>query len=169
MPHLWSSLLTVLSEITRENDTSLVCCPHCGNRYSYVKCGFYSRYLFDDGLITIQRYRCDNDTCTRKTFSILPHAFLRITRASLCMFWKCMNNGDTIAFIVRDTGSNWPIIQRSIAKAMKIRDWIIKEYGGAPPCLSSKKNWAFFIRDFSWAFYPERYGQTAINTKRIFL
>jgi len=41
---------TLLSEITKENYTSLVCCPYCGNRYSYVKCGFYSRYLFDDDL-----------------------------------------------------------------------------------------------------------------------
>ncbi len=172
MPHLWSSLLTVLSEITRKNDISLVCCPHCGNRYSYVKCGFYGRYLFGNDLINVQRYRCDNDACPQKTFSILPHAFLRITRASLCMFMhvlKMYEQGNTIASIAKDTGSNWPRIQRWIAKAMKIRDWVSKEYGKAPPCLSSKKKWGFFIRDFSWAFYPKRYGVGAINTKRIFL
>ena len=83
MPTLWNSLLSFLSEITSENYTTLICCPHCGNRDSYVKYGFYSRYLFDDHLTKIQRYRCDNDLCPHTTFSILPHAFLRIHRASL--------------------------------------------------------------------------------------
>ena len=172
MPHLWNSLLTVLSEITNKNYDSLVFCPHCGNRNSFVKYGFYSRYLFDDDLINIQRYRCDNDVCPQKTFSILPHAFLRIARASLCMFMhvlKMHEQGNTIASIARDTDSNWSRIQRWLAKAIEIRDWISKEYGKAPPCLSSKKKWAFFMRDFSWAFYPKRYGLSAINTKRIFL
>ncbi len=63
MPTLWNSLLYFLSEITRENCTTLICCPLCGNSDSYVKCGFYSRYLFDNELIKIQRYRCDNALC----------------------------------------------------------------------------------------------------------
>jgi transposase-like protein len=152
MPHLWSSLLTVLSKTTRENYTALVCCPHCVNQYSYVKHGFYRRYLFDDDLINIQRYRCDNDACSQKTFSILPHAFLRITRASLCMFMhvlKLYEQGNIIASIARNTGNNWPRIQRWIAKAIKIRDWVGKEYGEMAPCLTSKRKWTFFIRDFS--------------------
>jgi len=66
--------------------------------------------------------------------------------------------GNSIASIARDIGSNWPRIQRWIKKAKEIRDWLSKEYEKAPPCLSSKMNWTSFIRDFSWAFYPARYG-----------
>ena len=70
------------------------------------------------------------------TFSILPHAFLRIHRASLCMFMYVLaryEHGDSIASIARDTGSNWPRIQRWIKKAREIRDWLGKEYKKAPP------------------------------------
>ena len=160
MPHPWNSLLTVLSEITRKNYKSFICCPHCGNRDSHIKYGFYSRYLFDGNLTNIQRYRCDNDQCPQKTFSILPHAFLRITRASLCMLLhvlKMYEQGNSIASIAKHTGSNWPRIQRWIAKAIAIRDWIRVERNGILPCLSSQNLWPSFIRDFSWAFYPARY------------
>ena len=172
MSHPWNSLLTVLSKVTRENYNSLICCPRCGNRFSYVKHGFYSRYLFDDDLIKIQRYRCDNDLCSQKTFSVLPHAFLRIARPSLCMFMyvlKMYEQGSSIASIARHIGTNWPRMQRWIIKATAIRDWIRIERRGVPPCSSSKMEWPSFTRDFSWAFYPGRYGQTAINTKRIFI
>ncbi|MDA3897579.1 MAG: hypothetical protein PF482_15705 [Desulfobacteraceae bacterium] len=160
MPPDWNSLLTFLPEITRENYNSLICCPHCGNRHSYVKNGFYKRYSFDDKLISIQRYRCDNDQCPKKTFSILMHAFLRIARASLCMFMYVLQmyeQGNSIASIARHTGSNWPRMQRWVAKAKAIRDWITVELNGISPCLSPKKNWPSFMRDFSWAFYPRRY------------
>jgi len=160
MPHHWNSLLTFLPEITSEKDNSLIYCPHCGNRHSYVKNGFYKRYSFDDELALIQRYRCDNDKCPKKTFSILPHAFLRIARASLCMFiyvLQMYEQGSNIASIARSTGSNWPRMQRWVAKAKAIQDWISVELNGISPCLSPKKYWPSFIRDFSWAFYPKRY------------
>ena len=155
----WSSLISFLSEITRKNCDSIVCCTHCGNRHTYVKWGFYSRYLFDDELINIQRFRCDNDLCPRKTFSILPHALLPIMRASLCMLMyilKMYEQGNSIAGIARHTGSNWTRIQRLIAKAMSIRDWIKQEYDRTCACLSASRQWTYFIRDFSWAFYPNQ-------------
>jgi transposase-like protein len=159
MHHPWSSLITVLSKITRENFDSVVCCTHCGNRHTYVKWGFYSRYSFDEKLINIQRYRCDNDLCPQKTFSILPHAFLPIIRASLCMLTYILNmyeQGNTIADIVRHTSSNWPRIQRWIAKALSIREWLQKEYNNPSPCLLKTRQWSSFTRYFSWAFYPAR-------------
>ncbi|MBW2655532.1 MAG: hypothetical protein JRE64_12905 [Deltaproteobacteria bacterium] len=159
MAHPWSSLITILSKITRENSDSVVCCTHCGNRQTYVKWGFYRRYSFDDSFINIQRYRCDNDLCPRKTFSILPHAFLPIIRTSLCMLiyiLKMYEQGDTIAGIARHTGTNWPRMQRWIAKALSIREWLQKEYDNALPCLSKNRQWASFTRGFSWAFYPDR-------------
>jgi len=155
----WSSLITFLSEITRENYNSIIRCTHCGNRHTYVKWGFYCRYLFNDELINIQRYRCDNDLCPQKTFSILPHAFLPIIRISLCMLiyvLKMYEQGDTIAGIAQHTGSNWPRMQRWIAKALSIREWFECEYSRASPCLSQAVRWSSFIRDFSWAFYPDR-------------
>ncbi len=157
----WSSLITFLSDITRQNLDLLVSCTHCGNRHTYIKWGFYKRYLFNDELIFIQRYRCDNDLCPRKTFSILPHAFLPVIRASLCMLayiLKMYEQGWTIAGIARHTSSNWPRIQRWIAKALSIRTWIQKEYDTIFPCYLKNRNWASFTRNFSWAFYPKQVG-----------
>ena len=159
MRHPWSSLITVLSEITRKNFDSIVCCPHCGNRNTFIKWGFYDRYLFNDELINIQRFRCDNDLCPQKTFSILPHAFLPIIRASLCMLrylLKMYEQGETIAGIARQTGNSWSRVQRWIAKAVLVRDWIRKEYGNVSLCFLSTRQWASFTRNFSWAFYPKR-------------
>jgi transposase-like protein len=155
----WNSILTVLSKITRENSDFLIFCTHCGNRHAYVKWGVYSRYLFNDELINIQRYRCNNDLCPCKTFSILPHAFLPVIRISLCMLMyvlKMYEQGDTIADIARHTGNNWQRIQRWISKALSIREWLRREFADLSPCLSANKQWSSFARNFSWAFYPAR-------------
>jgi transposase-like protein len=159
MRHPWDSLITVLSDITRENLDLLVCCTHCGNRHTFIKWGFYKRYLFNDELINIQRYRCDNDLCPQKTFSILPHAFLPVIRASVCMLMyilKMYEQGRTISAIARHTGSNWPRIHRWIAKALSIRSWLQKEYDNIFSCHLKNRNWTSFTRDFSWAFYPKK-------------
>lgn len=158
--HPWSSLISILSEITRKNSVPVIGCPHCGNQFTYVKWGFYYRYLFDDELIAIQRYRCDNDLCPRKTFSVLPHAFLRIVRVSLCMLMYILTlhkSGLSISGIARQTGNTWPRIKRWIKKAASIRNWIRQEYPAGFPCMSANRQWAGFIRDFSWTFYPDRY------------
>jgi transposase-like protein len=158
MPHPWKLLIAVLSEITRKNCIAIVCCPRCGNRHTYVRWGFYTRYLFNDELINIQRYRCDNDLCACKTFSILPHALLPITRASLCMLMyvlRMVEQGDTIAKIVRCTGGSRSRVQRWINKAVAIRDWFRME--GGSPCFSPDQLWTSFSRNFSFAFYPERF------------
>lgn len=168
----WSSILNALSEMTSEKYVSIICCPYCGNRYCFVKYGFYSRYLFNDALTQIQRYRCDNDQCPQRTFSILPRAFLRIARASLCMFMHVLQlykQGHSIAAIARYTGSNWPRIKRWIDKAQEIKKWIKTEREHSPPCMLPRNEWPLFTRDFSYAFYPQRYGIYLINTKRIFL
>lgn len=165
MPRSWNSLISVLSEITSKNCESLVFCSHCGNCHTYVKWGFYRRYLFNGELTNIQRYRCDNDKCPCRTFSILPHAFLRIIRASLCMLMhvlKMSEQGNSIANIARQTNSNWPKTQRWIAKASAIQEWLRQQSVIASwepsPCFSPDKSWTSFIRDFSWAFYPNRLG-----------
>lgn len=157
----WLFILTGLSEITSKKYASIIICPYCGNRHCFVKYGFYVRYLFNGELTKIQRYRCDNDKCPQRTFSILPHAFLRIARASLCMFMhvlKMYEQGENIAAIARYTDSNWPRIKRWIGIAQKIKNWINTERKLSDPCVSSKDDWSLFIRDFSYFFYPQRYG-----------
>jgi transposase-like protein len=159
MAHTWNSFISSLSDITRNNSEAKVCCTRCGNRYAYVKWGFYSRYLFNDELIKIQRYRCDNDLCPQKTFSILPHALLPIARASLCMLLYVLSmyeQGCCIADIAKHTCTDWPRIQRWIGKAISIRNWLRQEYSDNRPCFSPGTRWPAFIRDFIWAFYPNR-------------
>lgn len=160
MPVTWKSLIKVLSDITRENCCDLICCSHCGNDTLYAKWGTYERYLFDDGQINIQRYRCYSARCPRKTFSILPHAFLPVMRASLCMLLyvlKLYETGLVIAEIVRLTEMTWPRIQRWILKAQAIQKWLYKEYGCICSGFSSSISWSTFCRDFSWTFYPDRF------------
>lgn len=157
---LWPSLIQTLSEITRDHSNPVICCPHCGNQHNHTKWGRYFRRLFDDTLEPIQRYRCYNDKCPYKTFSILPHAFLRIIQPSLCMLMVVLDlyeNGHCIAEIARQTKNTWSRTQRWIRKALSIREWIHQEYGNKNPCLSPDRRWSHFIRDFSWAFYPGRY------------
>ncbi len=159
MPGTWNLLITALSDITRKNSHVLICCPHCGNRHTYVKWGFYRRYLFNDKLVNIQRYRCDNDLCSQKTFSILPHAFLPVIRASLCMLMyilRMYEQGGNIADIARHTSNTWARIKRWIGKAISIREWLRKECNHASPCWFKIDQWPYFVRDFSWAFYPDR-------------
>ena len=159
MPPTWNPLIIFLSEITRKNSTPIIQCSHCGNRNCFIKWGHYSRYLFNDELVNIQRYRCDNDLCPRKTFSILPHAFLPIERASVCMLMYVLTmyeQGNSIAQIARDTANTWSRIQRWIRKACMIRDWLKNEYGQTALCFHRTANWFTFTRDFSWAFYPAR-------------
>jgi hypothetical protein len=67
---------------------------------------------------------------------------------------KLYEQGNTIAGIARYTGNDWQRIQRWIAKALPIREWLRQEYDNVFPCLV--KNWTSFVRDFSWAFYPGR-------------
>lgn len=159
MPPIWNSLISFLSKITRENSSSTIQCSHCGNSHCYTKWGHYSRYLFDDELINILRYRCDNDQCPRKTFSILPRPFLPIVRASVSMLMYVLTRaeqGVNIAQIARETGSTWSRTQRWVSKAGLIRNWLKKEYGSTVACRCQASNWPAFTRDFSWTFYPAR-------------
>lgn len=161
MPHPWNSLLSFLSEITSENQDLPIICPCCGNQYLHVRYGFYHRNQFDNGTIKIQRYLCNNDQCPRKTFSVLPHAFLRIIRPSLCMLMFVLKlyeaDGNDIMSISRYTETTWSTIRSWLGKAQELREWITKEYRGKFPCLSVKTLWTAFNRDLSWTFYPARY------------
>jgi len=75
---------------------------------------------------------------------------------------KMYEQGNSIANIARQTNNNWPKTQRWIAKASEIQEWLRQQSAIASwepsPCFSPDKLWTSFIRDFSWAFYPNRLG-----------
>lgn len=164
MPHTWKSLITHLSEIaTQEYDRTIVC-PCCGNKERTPKHGFYMRYSFDERTqVRIQRFRCDNDQCPRTTFSVLPHPFMRILRASLCMFqWvlSLWQNRQSVASIARNIGATWSRTQRWIGRALDIQKKLEYDFAfSVPPCLKPVREWSLFVRDFSHACYPVRCGR----------
>lgn len=162
MPHTWKSLIAVLSEIATQEYERTICCPCCGNRERTPKYGFYMRYNFDEQtLVTIQRFRCDNDQCPRITFSILPHPFMRILRASLCMFQFVLalwESRQSIASIARTTSRTWSRVQRWIRRAADIRSKLETDFSfSVHPCRRPIKEWSVFVRDFSHVCYPGRF------------
>ncbi len=76
------SIVLYLIDAAKQNQTGPVVCCWCNNQDNLIKPGKDQRYGFtSDELIDIQRYLCKHDHC-RRTFSILPHPFLRISRFS---------------------------------------------------------------------------------------
>ena len=160
------SILLYLTESAKENQTGPVVCHWCNNRVNIIKHGKYQRYDFSgDDLIDIQRYLCKHDQC-RRTFSILPHPFLRISRFSLCMFKELLRLVDEhlqIAEIARRFAVSWPTIPRALEMARCIVTWIRQEAKTQPPwaphpCMHPCQCWSEFIRMFAAKFYPKRYA-----------
>ncbi|MBU1026175.1 MAG: hypothetical protein KKA31_00425, partial [Candidatus Margulisbacteria bacterium] len=54
-------------------------------------------------------------------------------------------------------------------KASAIQEWLKQEPGIASwspsPCFSPDRLWTPFIKDFSWAFYPDRWGLKPTTTR----
>lgn len=160
------SILLYLSESAKENHTGPVVCHWCNNGVNIIKYGKYQRYGFaGEDLIDIQRYLCKHDQC-RRTFSILPHPFLRISRFSLCMFNELLRLCDGhmgIAEIARRFAVSWPTIPRGIEMARRIVSWIRQEAKTQPPwtphpCMHPLRSWSEFMRMFAAKFYPKRYA-----------
>ena len=163
--------LRYLAEIAKEKQTAPVVCYWC-NGISHRRHGSYERYAFgSDRLISVPRYYCKHDNC-RRTFSILPHPFLRITRHSICLFQMLLalyEQEIPINRIARMYGKNWAIAARAVAKAKAVIAWIREEAKadaswGPTPCLDPARHWPHFIRMFAAKFYPKRYG-TPCNTQ----
>jgi transposase-like protein len=160
------SIVLYLTEAAKENQTGPVFCHWCNNRVNIIKYGKYQRYEFSGGnLIDIQRYLCKHDQC-RRTFSILPHPFLRISRFSLCMFNELLRLVDehmSISAIARRFAVSWPTIPRAHEMARRIVSWIRQEAKTQPPwarhpCMHPGQCWSEFIRMFAVKFYPKRYA-----------
>ncbi|BBO80433.1 hypothetical protein DSCO28_09990 [Desulfosarcina ovata subsp. sediminis] len=166
MPHPVLTILLVLNKIAKENQTGPIACHWCNNQVNIIKYGTYERYGFSgQELIKIQRYLCKHDQC-RRTFSILPHPFLRITRLTLCMLTaliQLMDQQLATAEICRRLCLTRSIVDGAIKKWHGLLDWIDQEAKATPvwapsPCIDPPGHWSDFIRMFAMKFYPKRYG-----------
>lgn len=166
MPHQVLSILLDLNEIAKKNQTGPIACHWCNNQDNIIKYGTYQRYEFSgQGRTRIQRFLCKRDQC-RRTFSILPHPFLRFTRFSLCMltaFLQLLDRQTPIAEICRQLGLSRSMAYWVIEHGRDILDWIDKEAKTEPtwapsPCIDPPAHWSDFIRMFAMKFYPKRYA-----------
>ena len=166
MPHLTLTILLLLNEIAKENQTGPIACHWCNNQVNIIKYGTYTRYNFSGReLIAIQHYLCKHDGC-RRTFSILPHPFLRITRMTLCMITTLMQLVDkqiSTAEVCRRSGLTRSVVNGTIKKWRCLLDWIDQEdrteaVWAPSPCIDPPGHWSDFIRMFAMKFYPKRYG-----------
>lgn len=165
MPHLLNIVLE-LNRIAKENQTGPVACHWCNNQVNIIKYGSYKRYGFSgQEQIRIQRFLCKSDNC-RRTFSILPHPFLRIARFTLCMLIGLMlllDQKTPVAEICRRLGLTRSMVDRAIKKGRAILDWIDQEAKaevrwGPSPCMDPAAHWSDYIRMFAMKFYPKRYA-----------
>ena len=166
MPHQLLSIVLDLNEIAKENQTGPTACHWCNNHENIIKYGKYKRYGFTgEEKIDIQRYLCKHDQC-RRTFSILPHPFLRFTRFSLCLLSvlvQLLDQKMSIARICRQLDIGRTRVYWAIRNGRDILDWIEKEANTEPvwapcPCTAPASHWSDFIRMFAMQFYPKRYG-----------
>ena len=140
-------------------------CTWCRSE-NYIKHGTYQRYaILSEDLISIQRYYCKHDQC-RRTFSILPHPFLRISRFSICLLQILCDLCDrrvSVAHMASIFDLSCGTIVRAVAKAKEIFGWIDEEkkadVSWSPlPCMNPSTHWSPFVSMFGAKFYPKRYG-----------
>jgi len=171
MPHHLLNILLELNELAKENQTGTIACHWCNNQDNIIKYGKYKRYDFTgEELIDIQRYLCKHDQC-RRTFSILPHPFLRFTRFSLCLLTVLLQLLDQkmpIARICRQLAIGRTSAYWAITKGRRIVDWLAQEANAEPvwapcPCFNPAAHWSDFVRMFAMQFYPKRYGPPLTN------
>ena len=166
MPHPMPNILLNLDDIAKENQSGPIACHWCNNQINIIKYGSYKRYDFSgQGQIKIPRYFCKHDQC-RRTFSILPPPFLRITRFTLCLLVSLMQLLDQqtpLAEAGRRLGLSRSMVYWALKKGRHILDWIDQEAKTKPswapsPCIDPSTRWTDFIRMFAMKFYPKRYG-----------
>lgn len=108
----------------QQPDTSEpVYCPGCHST-DFCKHGVYTRKGFHvrGGIVpiplTVQRYRCLNNECSRCTFSVLPPMTLRYCR----FFWPCL------LLFGKSHGKGLPIshgvAKRTVATLTLIHSWV---------------------------------------------
>jgi len=168
MPRQMLNILEVFDRIAKENHTGPIACHWCNNKDNIIKYGTYKRYNFSEqAKIRIQRYLCKKGHCKR-TFSILPHPFLRFTRFTLCLLiamLKLLDQHVGIAQVCRHLGLCRSMAYWAMDKGRDILQWIDQEAQTQPswapsPCIDPKGFWSDFVRMFAMKFYPKRYAYT---------
>ncbi len=165
MPSPLQTILMFTSHVAKQNLTSVIVCPECGERHRLIKWGFFSRYLFDgDATIQIQRIRCLNTQCPRVTFCALPHPFLPVLRVPLCFLLTLLSmhqKGRPVAELARKSGKSWPVIRRCLSMASRLQSFLQNEaetiLGIVSPGLQPGSSWTAFTHALSWAFFPKRF------------
>ena len=161
MPTPLQAILVATNRIAKQNLTSEIICPNCGEHHLLIKWGFYTRYLFhDDDLIRVQRFRCLNRRCPKFTFSILPHPLLPIIRLPLCFIMTLLSqyqDGCSVADLSRKSSKSWSVVRRSLFIGKRIQSVLQKELEFLLPCLHPAVSWTVFTHAFSWALFPRRF------------
>lgn len=141
------------------------CCPFCS--MPLVICyGFYGRDHPERGeLIKVQRYLCKAPGCPVKTFSIPPYPLLRIVRhvyRKVEEGYLLISEGLYQALVGRLLALTRGAVRSVYAFGSRFFPFLDHERSMADwgaffetdPCTI----WPLFIRDFSHAFYRQRYG-----------
>ena len=143
-----------------------VCCPHCASTL-IVRHGFYSRaHPKEEREVSVQRYFCKSPICPWKTFSVLPYPFLPFIRhfhktllfCHYLFYGKHTRQADTARRLNITRG----VAKRLVSFCWRFIPWLnhekrVAEWGPSPQ-KSSAAFWPDFTRDFSQAFYPQRWS-----------
>lgn len=172
-PFSWMSILPVCVENAKNNLEPDIRCPQCHERWRIVRYGRYWRYRYESHeRLAVARYACRNPSCSRRTFSLLPHAYLPWVRTPLCrllaLYQQHVHEGQAINHLARKLRQAWNTLRRAVNLARRILDWCGRELAADAlpiwPCHRSR--WPAFCRAYSYAFLPACFSQKTINTIR---
>jgi len=150
-------ILLIATHLAKHNLTSDIICPGCGEQLRVFKWGFYWRYLYSgQERIKIQRYKCCNPLCSRRTFSILPRPLLPLLRLPVCFYRTLLSmqrKGVKIAALARACNRGRTLIRRCLKRARQIEAFLQNEQQNRYPCCTAQ-SWSTFCRIFFWALFP---------------
>jgi len=145
---------------------TIIKCPFCSCSIVVMHGTYLRAHPEKKEQVKIQRYRCKAPKCQFKTFSILPYPFLRVIRH----FYPVVTTINGLftetrmsqAEIARRTYHNRCRVRRLCDFCQRFFPWrnherTIADWGD---CFESNPVWIWpsFIRDFSHAFYPKKWG-----------
>ena len=155
-----------LANTKRPDKTKLpVKCPFCAMRLT-ICYGYYQRLHPETSeLIDIPRYKCNVKACPVCTFSILPYPLLRVIRHAYLkvrQIYSLAMSQVPQAAASRISGLSRGVVKRLYKFTRRFFPWLEREQGilawgpdfESNPC----SVWPAFIRDFSHAFYPKKWG-----------
>ena len=144
-------------------------CPECGERVRIWGHGSYGRFaLAGTYQVAVPRFRCLEQRCLRRTFSILPFPFLRVVRHSLCTLMVLamiiLKGEKSKSALARELKVGRRSLNRAYAKGIEVMEWFEREstfacWGRWPPH-RPQSSWTAFTQAFSHRFYPYSPGHS---------